>query len=226
MPEFIFRTSRGRVKIDITGLIVAGWTGRDAAAVQHHIDELALLGVPAPTAVPLYYQAGAALLTQADSIATLGTATSGEAEPMLVTDADGDLWLGLGSDHTDRELEAVSVAKSKQICPKPIADTLWRFDDVTGHLDQICLRSEILEAGSADFVPYQNGTFASIRPLADLIAGLPQAVLNPGTAMLCGTLTAMGGVRPASRFRMQLYDPVLDRSINCTYTTMPLPVIA
>ena len=34
-------------------LVVAGWTGRDEAAVRHHIDELAALGVPAPSKSPL-----------------------------------------------------------------------------------------------------------------------------------------------------------------------------
>ena len=36
----------------ISHLIVAGWTGRDRAKVQHHIEELALLGVPAPSTTP------------------------------------------------------------------------------------------------------------------------------------------------------------------------------
>ena len=37
-------------------LVIAGWTGRDAAAIAHHIEELAALGVPAPSAVPLFYR--------------------------------------------------------------------------------------------------------------------------------------------------------------------------
>lgn len=225
MPEFIFQTSQGPLAVYIDRLIVAGWTGRDAKMVQHHIDELAVLGVPAPSAVPLYYQAGAALLTPASTIATLGAATSGEAEPMLVADAAGTLWLGLGSDHTDRELEAISVAKSKQICPKPIADTLWRFDEVQGHLDQISLQSHIVETESGGFVPYQDGTLASIKPLIDLIAGLPDGQLHPGSAMLCGTLPVLGGIRPARQFRMALHDTVLERRLESEYATTSLPVI-
>ena len=41
-------------------LVIAGWTGRDAAAIQHHIDELQAIGVPPPSSVPLYYQIGRA----------------------------------------------------------------------------------------------------------------------------------------------------------------------
>lgn len=46
-----------------TRLVVAGWTGRDRAAIEHHIDELARLGVPRPSTVPLYYRLAHSLLT-------------------------------------------------------------------------------------------------------------------------------------------------------------------
>ncbi len=226
MPEFQFQTPKGPLRIDLRQLIVAGWTGRDAAAVQHHIDELAALGVPAPSQVPVYYRAGCELLTQASDISVLGTATSGEAEPMVIADADGTLWLGLASDHTDRELEAVSVAKSKQICPKPMAPELWRFDEVRAHLDTLRLHSEIVEGGTPDPVPYQSGSLASIRPLEDLIAGLPEAGLAPGSAMLCGTLPVIGGIRPATRFRMSLHDPAAGRTLAFDYAITSLDVVS
>ena len=87
-----------------TQLVIAGWTARDAAAVQHHIDELALLGVAPPSSVPLYYRNSASLLTQSPELQTLGENSSGEAEPMLFR-AEGQWWLTVGSDHTDRTVE-------------------------------------------------------------------------------------------------------------------------
>ena len=63
--------------------IVAGWTGRDVAAIEHHIEELAALGVPRPSAVPLYYRVGKDLLSQAGAVEVLGDDSSGEAEPVL-----------------------------------------------------------------------------------------------------------------------------------------------
>ena len=109
------KTGAGRVDIDVRDLTIAGWTGRDAAAVQHHIDELAAIGVAPPSQVPLFYRVSADLLTTAPDIQVLGEASSGDAEPMLIR-AGGKMWIGLGSDHTDRALEAVSVASSKQVC--------------------------------------------------------------------------------------------------------------
>ncbi|NNL18659.1 MAG: DUF2848 family protein, partial [Boseongicola sp.] len=92
-----FNTEYDLLDIEITELIVAGWTGRDAAAVQHHIDELAEIGVAPPSMVPLFYRVSKALLTTDASIEVLGKTSSGEAEPLIIKH-DGKLWLGLGSD--------------------------------------------------------------------------------------------------------------------------------
>ena len=67
----------GGTEIDATvdGLIVAGWTGRDAGAVAHHIEELSALGVTAPGRVPLFYRVSASLLVQSSKIEVLGDAS-------------------------------------------------------------------------------------------------------------------------------------------------------
>ena len=215
-----FETDTGAMDINIDTLIIAGWTARDAAAVQHHIDELAAIGIPAPSTTPLYYRVGHELITQGEVVEVLGPDSSGEAEPLIVR-SGGKLWLGLGSDHTDRKLEAVSVAASKQVCPKPVAAKLWEWESVETHLDAIELKSEIFENGA--WVSYQSGKLAAIRPLAELIQG---ADLRDDTAMMCGTLAAIGGVRPARQFRAVLHDPILPRTITLSYIAAPLPVIA
>lgn len=215
-----FDTPDGALSPEIDTLIVAGWTGRDRGAVDHHIAELAALGVPPPSRVPLFYRVSHSLLTQAASIQVVGEDTSGEVEPLLVH-SGGQLWLGLGSDHTDRALETVSVAASKQVCPKPVSRALWPLADVEEHLDQLVLSCDIAEAGG--WVRYQEGTLASIRPLRDLIETAP---LTEGAAMLCGTLGALGGVRPSTGYRMALTDPLRARSLRLDYTVTPLPIIA
>lgn len=218
------------VTIAIDNAVIAGWTGRDANAVNHHIAELQEIGVPPPSAVPLYYRVAASLLTTDAAIEAVDSTSSGECEPVLVDDG-GKLYLGLGSDHTDRKLEAHSVALSKQICAKPLAATLWVFDEVAGHLDEIRLRSFIRDDESAGWTPYQAGTLASIRPLAELAAGSPfsrEGVrLAAGTAMMCGTFAVLsGGVRPARYFCMEMEDVKLGRTITHSYETRTLPVIS
>jgi hypothetical protein len=222
------RAGHGPIRIDIKAGVIAGWTGRNADAVAHHIAELAEIGVPAPSTVPLYYRVSDLMFTTDNQIQCLDDTASGEAEPTLVDDGER-LYLGLGSDHTDRKLEAYSVAHSKQICPKPIAPVLWDFDEVSGHLDDIRIRSFIREGG--DWVPYQDGTLAAIRPLAELIAANPLTQngnrLAAGTAMMCGTFAVLsGGVRPAKEFRMEMIDDRLGRRIEHAYHMITLPVIA
>lgn len=229
MPTTLdFRLPDGEsVAIAVERALVAGWTARDRAAVDHHIAELAEIGVPPPSTVPLYYRVAAQLLTQSPLVEVVGEATSGEVEPVVVSNGTRTL-LTLGSDHTDRALEAHSVALSKQVCAKPVAREAWDLAEVAEHLDALELASFIEEDGS--LVPYQAGRLAAIRPLAELIAGAPYAEggrLPAGVAMMCGTLGVLsGGVRPARRMRLELVDPVLGRRLRHDYETRALPAIA
>ena len=210
--------------------IIAGWTGRDVSAIEHHIEELAVLGVPRPSSVPLYYRAGRNLLSQDIEQEVIGSDSSGEAEPTLFF-AEGEWWLTVGSDHTDRNVESYSVAVSKQMCPKQIATAAWRWSDVADYQDEIQLESSIFENGQ--WVKYQSGTLASIRPLASLRDGIFNADAQDfeGHFLFCGTLGAIPnsegkGIRPAGQMRIALRDPRTQRSIVHRYSVNALPVIA
>ena len=211
--------------VDIDSLIVAGWAGRDLAATEHHIEELAALGVPRPSAVPLYYRVAENQLSQAPRIQVVGPHSSGEVET-LVFMADGEMYVSLTSDHTDRKLESHSIALSKQLCAKPVATTAWRFADVVGHWDELVIRSYIRENGNQ--VLYQEGPLNTLRTPSDLIAGYHAGgtTLPQGTAMSCGTVGAIGGIRPASSFTMELFDPRTKRSLHHHYDIDVLPEVA
>lgn len=214
-------------EVQPTKLVIAGWTGRDAAAIEQHIEELAAIGVPRPSSVPLYYRMARSLLTQEVELEMLGGASSGEAEPVLVRHG-GRWWLTVGSDHTDRAVETYSVAVSKQLCAKPLACTAWAWDRVAARADALMLRSEIFEGGR--WVTYQEGPMARIRPLQSLIDGLPADLpLADGLVMFCGTLGALPredgvGIRPAERMRVQLVDGVA--ALQHEYRVTPLPLVA
>ena len=215
----IFVNGEKPVDCSFEQLVVAGWTGRNKDAVNHHIEELALLGISPPSAAPLYYRVSNDLLTQASSIQVVGSGSSGEVEPLIIRQKD-QWFLGLASDHTDRELEAHSVAASKQACAKPVAHHVWELDSVIDHLDDIQLRCSIVE--NKERVLYQSGSLASILPLKTLINEIN---LKEYAAMLCGTLPAIGSVRAASEYHMELHDPVLDRRISLQYSVSELPII-
>ncbi|SEP83890.1 Protein of unknown function [Faunimonas pinastri] len=208
----------------VDNLVVAGWAGRDMAAIEHHIEELFAIGVPRPSAVPLFYRGSANLLTQSERVQVVGGESSGEVETFVFA-AGGELFVSIASDHTDRKLETQSVALSKQICAKPVAREAWRLADVAGHWDELVIRSFIQEGGRE--VLYQEGPLASLRPPMELIAGFCGAgTLPDGTGMLCGTVGAIGGIRPAPVFSMELFDPRLGRTIRHRYAVEILPEVA
>jgi hypothetical protein len=213
-----------KVSVDIKDLVIAGWTGRDVTALNHHIEELKAIGVQPPSRVPIYYRAAAQMLTQAERIQVLGDESSGEVEPVLVGAADR-LWVTVGADHTDRKVESYGIAVSKQMCAKPIGRTAWRFEEVEPHWDRLMLRSFIREGGKR--VLYQEGPLAKIRDPRELIFGWKDEKRLPmGTVMFCGTMPAIGAIRSSPHFEMELDDPVLGRKIVHAYEIEALPVIA
>jgi Protein of unknown function (DUF2848) len=206
---------------EIKHLVIAGWTGRNIEALEKHILELEALGVKRPKSTPIFYRVSADLLTTKPSIEVLGTGSTGEVEFVLFSLADG-LWVGLGSDHTDRKAETIGVSLSKQMCAKPIAATAWRYEDVRPHWDQLMLRSDVRRGGERQL--YQEGFVASMRTPDELIKLYTRdAALPVGTAMFCGTLAVHGNIAFADRFEMELNDPVLGRTISHAYTISTLP---
>jgi len=203
--------------------VIAGWTGRDPVARDMHIAELEALGIARPASTPIYYRVAARRLTQADSIEVSGGDSSGEVEFVLIG-WQGRIFVGVGSDHTDRKVESYGVTVSKQMCDKPIAPVVWDLEDVIGHWDRLILRAHAVIAGER--VLYQEGTLDGMLPVKDLIArGFGGAGLPDGCAMFGGTFAAKGGIRPASRFEFELADPVLKRSIRHGYDVISLPVL-
>jgi hypothetical protein len=162
-------------EVGIDDVIVAGWTGRDAAAVEKHIRELEALGVKRPATTPIFYRVSAARLTTATEIEAVGGHSGGEVEFVLL-EHDGRLWVGAGSDHTDREVETYGVTVSKQMCDKPVAPVFWAFDDVAPHWDQLVLRAHVVENGERKI--YQEGAVAAMLEPLDLIG---RCALSAGT---------------------------------------------
>lgn len=211
-------------EIDVKQLVIAGWAGRDRAALDHHIHELAEIGVAPPSQVPLYYRSTNISLADGGDFQVLGPDSSGEVEAVLIADGD-ELLVAVGSDHTDRKLEAYSIAASKQICAKPVSDDAWRFADVEEYWDELVLRAWATIDGER--VLYQEGPVSGLlhpRDLFEKFGGSRQ--LASGTVMFCGTLGVIGGIRPGEAFEAELYDPRRNRSLKMSYRVVTLPIIS
>ena len=209
--------------ITIDHAVIAGWTGRDAAAVEKHIKELEALGVKRPATTPIFYRVSAARLTTDDAIEAVGESSGGEVEFVLLQYARR-LWVGTGSDHTDREVEKYGVTVSKQMCDKPMAPVFWAYDEVAPHWDRLLLRSYVTENGTRTL--YQDGAVSAMIHPRDLLErySASDKPLPDGTLMFCGTLGARGGVRATREFAFELEDPVLGRKIAHAYTVRTLPI--
>ncbi len=201
------------MSFSVKELVIAGWTGRDEAALRKHIKELEEIGVKPPKTTPIFYRVAANLFCHAEEIQVSGPDTSGEVEFVLIQGQE--LRVAVGSDHTDRKAETIGVSLSKQLCAKPVSRESWRYDEVKPHWERLVLRSW------ADGELYQEGPVTAMRSPEDLMGRFP---LKPGYAMFCGTLAARGGIRPAGRFSMELEDPVLGRKLRHEYRISVLPV--
>ncbi len=221
--EFTFHRDGGSAarEVAVSNLVIAGWAGRDLDAIEEHIREMEAIGVPRPSSVPCFYRASNTLLTRNESIQVVGGNSSGEIEYFVLSLDDG-LWVGVGSDHTDRKVETYNIAVSKQMCAKPVAADLWLLEEISEHWDRLRLKSEAVIAGNRE--PYQQGTLADMRTPEDLIGRYrPDGRLPAGTLMFCGTLVVDGGVRPGQAFSIELHDPVLNRTISHNYAISALP---
>lgn len=197
-------------------LLIAGYTGKDQASVKKHIDELREIGVPAPPQVPMIYDVSTNLLTTSPSISVVQESSSGEAE-VVIMNVKGKWYVGLGSDHTDRELEKLSIQKSKQVCSKPISTQFWLLDDIESRWDDIEMRSWMIVNGEKK--EYQTGTLGEFLHPKELIKIITErGYYSEDLMVFCGTLPIVTGeFIYGDGFSAELYDAFTDRKIQLDY---------
>lgn len=202
------------IVLDRFTAIVAGYTGRDDKAVQHHIDELAAIGIAPPPAVPMFYPVDAGSVATAAALPVAGSRTSGEIEPLYIRHR-GRYYIGVASDHTDREVEAVDIGESKQACPKPVGASVVAVDSLADlDLDAVRARSWV------DGRLYQDGTLDGLRRPADVVRLLQERTDVVGDFVcLGGTIPVIGGdFVYGAEWRLELAFP--DGTVlQHTYTT-------
>lgn len=203
-------------------VVLVGYTGRDRNAVLEHIRELETLGVAPPERVPAIYRVAADLVTLEARLSVRGSSTSGEAE-FFVFHSPLGVMIGAGSDHTDREHEAIDVAASKALCGKVISSEVWRLSAVAAHWDQLELRA--WSTGAAGRQLYQSGRLETLLDVPDLLAEVESVgIAAAGKLIFGGTLPTIGGFQFGQRFEVELHDPVLHRTLRCAYDVLAVEV--
>lgn len=211
------------IRYTVRQIINAGYTGRDQAAVQAHIDELKAIGVPAPAKIPTYFPKAARLLTTDDGFEAIDEENTGEAEYVLLV-AEDDLYVAVGSDHTDRGLERTNIPKGKQMCPNFISRNVWRYEDVKDQWDNLEMRSWINGSRKVLFQQTKLDAFMTPEELLSRVKALAGGELKPGTVIFSGTVSALiDGYPFSSHFECELLNPATQDALVCKYQVHMIP---
>ena len=171
----VLDTSGGRSDLDfpVARILDAGFTGKNREGAMKHVEELKAHGVAAPDRIPAYFAVTREMVTTDDEIEVLGDDTSGEVEVVFLFKGD-QVYIAVGSDHTDRELEKDSIPKSKVICPKVVSRDVWRLADVKPHWERLKLQSWVEADGGRTL--YQEGSLADFLTVDDFLDGVRSVV--------------------------------------------------
>lgn len=214
--KFNLLTEQGTkaLELDLKKLLVVGFAGKDIEKTMEHIKELEAEGIPCPKSVPVLYECTKRILTNDATIEVIADKTSGEVEYLILVH-EGKYYIGIGSDHTDRALEAVSIHKSKQVCLKPFAQEFWVYDEIKDHFDDIKLISTQVIDGKE--IEYQAGKTSDLLPLARIISELEKEVSVEDSLIFTGTVPLKDGFKFGDTFSCKLVDEKLKREIALTY---------
>ena len=192
-----------------------GSATRNAEDAVAHQEEVAKAGIgiafdiPAPRVYPI---APHDVVTD-DEIFVHNDETSGEVEIVLLQ-MGGQLYAGVGSDHTDRALERTSIVWSKQAYPNVLARTFWPLDDVRDHWDDLVLRSWV------DGRAYQDVGVSIFMEPDEMLARLKDRIPSlPDTYMLySGTYVSVDkSLGFGKTWAFEVEDPTLGRTIRHEY---------
>lgn len=207
-------------RFPIHAMINLGSATRSAETAVAHQQEVAKSGIHIAFSVPAprIYPMGVHALTTGDRVEVHGTRTSGEVEIVLLQ-ADR-LYVGVGSDHTDREIEKTSILWSKQACPNVLAPVLWPYEEVRERWDDFVLRAWV--DGRA-YQEVKTGAFLKpedmLRILRERSEGLPES----GLLLFGGTIVSLDKeLGFGRRWEFELEDPIADRRIRHGYDVVDL----
>jgi 4-hydroxyphenylacetate 3-monooxygenase len=207
--------ARRAARLPVRRMYNLGSATRAAELAAVHQQEVARAGihiafdVPAPRIYPI----GAHALTTGDEVFVQDDETSGEVE--IVIAVSDQIYVGVGSDHSDRALERVSIPWSKQVCPNVLAPVLWPFEPMRVRWDACVLRSWV------DGRLYQEVSVAAFLHPYDVLATLRRRVsdLPPRDYLVfCGTVASLDqALGFGTGWSFELEDPVAGRRIRHGY---------
>ena len=204
-------------------MVNAGYVGKNQEEVRRHIEELAAKGIPGPKSIPVLYPVVCSVLSLEPTIEVYGNETSGEVEYVLCIVTEDEVYVGLGSDHTDRHLEETDIPRAKQICPNLMGRTVWPLAEVESHWDDLLMNAHVVKDGKETL--YQEGRLGLLLNPAELMSFVKSKIPGPleNLIIYSGTMGMLTGEFVfGEKFSAGLIDEKLNRRIEISYDVIPL----
>lgn len=200
----------------------AAYAGRNPEDVAKHIADVQAKGIPANVSIPSLSPVSAHNLVIHQEVQEYSRSMIGEVEYVLIWH-DGEIYLGVGSDHCDFWLEQHSFTHSKNSAPNVIARDVWRFSDVRYHFDDLVLECSVFTSGQWKVV--QRAACSSLRSPDFWLSSAAFRSRDPnGTVLFSGTINHLNGFIQGTKYRVALEDPVRSRAIRHEYSCVAIAV--
>lgn len=204
-------------------MVNAGYVGKNQEEVRRHIQELAEKGIPGPKSIPVLFPVVCNALVTDSVVEVYGSETSGEVEYVLLVINEEEVYVGLGSDHTDRHLEETDIPRSKQICPNLMSRTVWPLEEVQGDWDDLLMNANVVKDGEE--IRYQEGRLGLLLNPAELMAFVKSKIPGPleDLVIFSGTMGMLTEEFVfGEKFSAKLIDEKLNRRLEISYDVKPL----
>ena len=209
-----------KITINIEKQLLAGRTSRDVEEVKKHLEELRKTGVKLSDEAPIFHAKIADRITSSQVLEYVpGWKSSGEVEFVLLVDDNDQIYVGVCSDHTDRDLQTYNTNLAKQVFDTAIAPEIWKYEDVIDHWDQLEMRSWVIDGDAKSL--YQEGKLEEMLRPEVILEKVKERAVNgdiKNSLITGGTFpTITGDLNYGNQFMFELWDPVRKKKISHQY---------
>ena len=217
------KSGQEQLTFRVEKMVNAGRTARDIEDTKKHLEELRKGGANLSDEIPVVHPKIKDRITTGHEIEVLpNSRTSGEVEYVLLMQGD-EIYVTVGSDHSDRELQKHDGTLAKQVCPNLLSPILWRYEEVKSRWDELMMRSWVWEDGQR--VLYQEDKLDKMMTPEDVIQEVRSRAEGSmdGMVIYAGTFPTLSGeLSFTTYFEMEIADETSGSKIYHDYHIEPI----